>query len=108
MTINAIQANFINKEISSNAVWSSKILVAGDKLCKQCFTFLSISSDESFNSQEMDIDNEDRMSTNDASDESEDLVDPPSSEERLFMQQKAREDLNAVFQLLKMEKIRDE
>jgi hypothetical protein len=48
------------------------------------------------------------MSTNDASDESEDLVDPPSSEERLFMQQKAREDLNAVFQLLKMEKIRDE
>jgi hypothetical protein len=26
----------------------------------------------------------------------------------LFMQQKAREDLNAVFQLLKMEKIRDE
>ena len=41
-------------------------------------------------------------------DESEDPVDPPITEERLFMRQKARDELNAVFQLLKMEKIRDE
>ncbi len=105
LIINAIQADLMNKQISSNVEWASKILVAGDKLCKQCFTFLSISSDKSFNSQEMNVDNEDRMSTND---EPEDPVDPPSTEERLFMQQKARDELNAVFQLLKMEKTRDE
>lgn len=108
ISINTIQADSINKQISSNAVWPWKALVAGDKLCKQCFTFLSISSDESFDSQEMDVDDEGRMSTSDASDEPAHLVDPPPSEERLFKQQKAREDLNAVFQLLKMEKIRDE
>ena len=105
MIINAIQADLLNKQISSNAKWASKILVAGDKLCKQCFTFLLTSSDESFCSQDMDVDSEDLMSIND---ESEDPVDPPITEERLFMRQKARDELNAVFQLLKMEKIRDE
>lgn len=105
MIINAIQVDLLNKQISSNAKWASKILIAGDELCKQCFTFLLTSSDESFVSQDMDVDNEDRMSIND---ESEDSVDPPITEERLFMRQKARDELNAVFQLLKMEKIRDE
>ncbi len=105
MIINAIQADLLNKQISSNAKWASKILIAGDKLCKQCFTFLLTSSDESFCSQDMDVDSEDLMSIND---ESEDPVDPPITEERLFMRQKARDELNAVFQLLKMEKIRDE
>ena len=56
----------------------------------------------------MDVDNEDRMSTSSESDVSEDLVDPPSSEEWSFTRQKAREELNVVFQLLKMNKIRDE
>ena len=96
MIINAIQADLLNKHISSNAKWASKILIAGDKLCKQCFTLLLTSSDESFCSQDMDVDSEDLMSIND------------ESEERLFMRQKARDELNAVFQLLKMEKIRDE
>ena len=106
--INAVQADLINEDISSNTVWSSKKLVAGDKLCKQCFNFLSVLSNESFDSQEMDVDNEDRMSTSSEIDVSEDLVDPPSSEEWSFTRQKAREELNAVFQLLKMNKIRDE
>ncbi len=105
MTINTIQADFINNEISSNVAWLWKTLVAGDQLFKQCFTFLSISSDDSFDSQEMDIDDDGRISI---SDDPENLVDPPSSEVRLFIQQKARKDLNAVFHLLKMEKIPDE
>jgi hypothetical protein len=85
--INAIQADLFNNEISSNAEWSSKMLSAGDLLCKRCLKFLSISSDESFDSQEMDVDNEDRMSINDATDEPEDLVDSPSFDERLLTQQ---------------------
>jgi hypothetical protein len=105
MIINAIQANLLNQQISFNVEWSSKILIAGDKLCKQCFTSLQFSSNESIESSEMDI--EDRMSTNDPNVEPDDTVGSPSTEERSLMQQKAREDLNAVFQLLKMEKIRD-
>ena len=45
-----------------------------------------------------------QMST---SDETEDVFVSPSSEDRLYMQKEATEELNAVFQLLKMEKIRD-
>jgi len=105
--INAIQADMFNKEISSNAEWSSTRLIAGDKLCEQCFKFMSLLSNHLFDPQEMDIDIEDQRTTSDTSEENEDLVESPSSEEPLYLQQKATEELNAVFQLLKMGKIRD-
>jgi len=106
--INTIQADMFNKEISSNAEWFSTRLIAGDKLCEQCFKFMSLVSNCLSDSQEMDIDIEDQRNTSDASEEMEDLVESPSSEEPLYLQQKAIEELNAVFQLLKMAKIRDE
>ena len=105
--INAIQADMFNKEISSNTEWSSTRLMAGDKLCEQCFKFMSLLSNHLSDPQEMDIDIEDPRTTSDTSEENEDLVESPSSEEPLYLQQKATEELNAVFQLLKMGKIRD-
>ena len=106
MIINGIEADLLNQQISFNVEWSSKTLIARDKLCKQCFRCLQLSSDESIDSRQLDVDDDDRMSTNDGSLEHGDNVDSPT-EERSFMQQKAAEELNAVFQLLKMEQIRD-
>jgi hypothetical protein len=106
--INAIQADFLNNQIISTAEGASKILAAGDKVCQRCYNFLPTVSDESFDSQEVDVDNEDQVITDHSSDDSNESFGPSPSEARLYNRQEAKEELNAVFQLLKMEKIRDE
>ena len=55
----------------------------------------------------MDIEFTDQMTAGSMSSDSEN-IDFPSFEEQLHREQSAKEELNAVFELLKMEKIRDE
>ena len=105
--INATQADIFNKKIVTNSEWTSLILKAGDKVCQSCYNSLSDLSNDSFDSEAMDIEFTDQMTADSMSSDSENIDFPPF-EEQLHREQSAKEELNAVFELLKMEKIRDE
>lgn len=106
--ISAIQADYLNNQMVSTVDGTSKILAAGDKVCQRCNNYLSTGSDELFVSQEVDVDHEDQVISDDSSGHSDDSFWPSSSKVLLCDRKEAKEELNAVFQLLKMEKIRDE
>ncbi|CAF1124223.1 unnamed protein product [Rotaria magnacalcarata] len=96
--IDATQAEIVNRQIMCNPHWASVILKEGDKVCQRCYEALSNVSDDSFDLEAMDIAFENEMQK----------IDSPYREESIFAKQSAKEELNAVFQLLNMEKIRDE
>lgn len=96
--IDATQADIVNRQIMRNPHWPSVIFEEGDKVCLRCYEALSNGLDDSFDLEALDIAFEDEM----------DKINSPSREEIIFAKQSAKEELNAVFQLLNMEKIRDE
>ncbi|CAM4961315.1 unnamed protein product [Rotaria socialis] len=98
MFIDATQAELINRQIMCNPHWASVILKEGGKVCQRCYESLSNVLDDSFDLEAMDIAFEDEM----------EKIDSPYREESIFAKQSAKEELNAVFQLLNMEKIRDD
>ncbi|CAF4597394.1 unnamed protein product [Rotaria socialis] len=97
MFIDATQAELINRQIMCNPHWASVILKEGGKVCQRCYESLSNVLDDSFDLEAMDIAFEDEM----------EKIDSPYREESIFAKQSAKEELNAVFQLLNMEKIQD-
>ncbi|CAF4676220.1 unnamed protein product, partial [Rotaria sp. Silwood2] len=104
--IDVMQAEIFNKQVESNSEWMSVIFKAGDKVCQRYYNFLPDISNDSFDLEEMDIEFADQMATDYVRSNSEN-IDLPSFEEKLHTKQSAKEELNAVFELLKMEKIRD-
>ena len=107
-TINAIQADFLNNQISANAERASMIFSAGEKICLRCYKSIVTIFNEQCHSQELDANNDDIVLTRSSSNDSGDCSDPPSFQEQLHNQQGAKEELNSVFQLLKVETVRDE
>ena len=105
--INAAQADIFNKKTVANSEWTSLILKAGDKVGQSCYNSLSDLSNDSFDLKVMNIGFTEQTDADSMSSDSEN-VDSPSFEEQLHREQLAKEKLNAVFELLKMEKIRDE
>ena len=81
-----------------NSHWGSVILKEGDKVCQRCYEALSNVLDDSFDLEAMDIAFEDEI----------EKIDSPFREESILAKNSAKQVLNAVFQLLNMEKIRDE
>lgn len=69
-----------------------------DRMCQRCYNALSNTLNDSFDLKAMDIAFEDEM----------EKIDSPCCEESIVAKQSAKEELNAVFQLLNMEKICDE
>ena len=96
--ISATQAEIVNRQIRCNSDWAFVILKEGDKICQRCYEALPNVLDDSFDLEAMDIASEDEM----------EKIDSPCREESILAKQAAKEELNAVFQLLNMEKIRDE
>ncbi|CAF3467978.1 unnamed protein product [Rotaria sp. Silwood2] len=105
--INAVQADIFNKKIVSNSEWTSLILKTGDKVCQTCYSSLPDVANDSFDLEKMDIEFANQITADSMSDDSENS-DSTSIEEKYHTKQLAKEELNAVFEVLKMEKIRDD
>ena len=105
--INAVQADIFNKKSVINSEWNSLILKTGDKVCQTCYSSLPDVANDSFDLKKMDIEFANQMTADSMSDDSENS-DSTSIEEKYHTKQLAKEELNAVFEVLKMEKIRDE
>ncbi|CAF4897575.1 unnamed protein product [Rotaria socialis] len=82
-------------------------LKVGEKLCQKCFASLSNVLDDSFDLERMDIKFEEQLNDDQFSNAAEN-ISTPSIEEHLHVKQSAKEELNAVFMVLHMEKIRDD
>ena len=83
------------------------IFSAREKIRLGYYKFMSTSFNKVCHSQELDVNNDDKVLTTCSSNHSEDCSDLPSFEEQLYNQQEAEEDLNSVFRLLKIKTIRD-
>ena len=93
--INEMEANAFNKQIVSHSEWMTVVLKAGDKVCQWCFQSLPKLIETCFDSQTFDIE----------SSNSENSGHTLFDEE--LQKIAAKNELNAIFQLLKMDKIRD-
>lgn len=91
-----MEAQALNKQVMSNSEWTSVVFKAEDKICQRCFNSLPTLVETWFDSEAMAMKSS--------------PVDSPHLpllvEE--FKKGSAKRELNAVFQLLKMETIRDE
>ena len=87
----------MNRRIRCDSNWSSVIL-EGDKVCLRCYEALPNVLDDSFDLEAMDVQFEDKM----------EKIDSPCLEENILAKQAAKDELNAVFQLLNIERICDE
>ena len=96
--ISTTQAEILNSQIRCNSDRAFVILKEGDKMCQRCYEALPNVLDDSFDLGATDIPFEDEM----------EKIDSPCREESILAKQAAKEELNAVFQLLNMEQIRDE
>jgi hypothetical protein len=94
--INEQEAKAFNKQIISNSEWKSVVLKAGDKVCQWCFQSLSDVLETWFDSEKVYVESPDLENLGHA-----------SFDEQLW-KISAKQELNAVFVLLKMDKIRDE
>ena len=88
----------MNRQIRCDSNWSSVILEEGDKVCLRCYEALPNVLDNSFDLEAMDVQFEDEM----------EKIDSPCLEENILAKQAAKDELNAVFQLLNIERILDE
>ena len=88
----------MNRQIRCDSNWSSVISKEGDKVCKRCYEALPNALDDSFDLEAMDVQFEDKI----------EKIDSPCLEESILAKQAAKDELSAVFQLLNIEKIRDE
>ena len=88
----------MNRQIRCDSNWSSVILEEGDKVCLRCYKALPNVLDDSFDLEAMDVQFEDEM----------EKIDSPCLEENILAKQAAKDELNAVFQLLSIERTRDE
>jgi hypothetical protein len=94
--INALEAEAFNKQIASDSELTSALLKDGDKLCQRCFNSLPNLLEAYFDTKVTYVKSPDPEN-----------FYLPSFDEQL-QKNLAREELNAVFQVLKMERIRDE
>ncbi len=94
--INELETKVFNKQIIANSEWTSLILKAGDKVCQTCFNSLPNLIEAWFDAQEIPVESPDVENLN------------HTSFDEQLEKNSAKEQLNAVFQLLNMEKIRDE
>jgi len=105
--INATQAKLLNSQIVCDPHLASMTLKEGDKICQRCYESLPNILDDSLDLERMDIEFEDQLAVDQTSNDVEN-ISSPSGEEHTHAKQSAKEELNAVFQVLNMEKIRDE
>jgi hypothetical protein len=94
--INELEAKAFNRQIISHSEWTSVVLKGGDKVCLRCFQSLLNILEAWFDSEKVNVESPD----------SENLGHTPFDEE--LEKISAKEELNAVFELFKMDKIRDE
>ena len=90
------EAKLFNTHIMSNSEWMSVTIKAGDKVCQTCFNSLSDLMKTCLDTEPV------RVETPEAK-----LPQVPTLDEQL-KRDSAKEELNRVFQVLKMETIRDE
>ena len=97
------QAEFINRQIICDSPSVSMRLKEGDKIYQRCYASLSNVLDDSFDLERMDIEFEEQLTADQVSSTTEN-ISTPSLEEHVLVKQSAKEELNAVFHVLHVEK----